>query len=255
MIMGAKLREGTGIYYPDMSRKEGGMFSRHAKWSPESRSEAESGVMDRRVFLKISAAGLAGVTLLGSLGSAGALVPEDPAPNSSLLAEFKEAAKEHGIPVELLMAMGWVNTRWEMPLPETNEYEKGNLHGWGSYGIMALVKNPFSDTLGDASRLTGIPEEKLKTDRAANIRGGAALLSASVGDRRPQELSGFFGAVAGRGRLNGKNYAAVAGIGGGELYAEQVFDVLNGGASEKIASGERLSIEGRSPTVRIGGGV
>ena len=55
--------------------------------------------------------------------------------------------------------------------------------------------------------------------------------------------------------MNGKNYAAVAGIGGGELYAEQVFDVLNSGASEKIASGERLSIEGRSSTVRIGGGV
>ena len=229
------------------------MFSRHTEWSPESRSEAESGVMDRRAFLKISAAGVAGVTLLGSLGSAGALVPEDPPPNSSVLAEFKEAAKEHGVPVELLMAMGWVNTRWEMPSPQVNEYEKGNLHGWGSYGIMALVKNPFSDTLGEASRLTGIPEEKLKTDRAANIRGGAALLDSSLGAQRPSRLGGFFGAVAGRGRASGKNYQAVAGIGGGKLYAEQVFEALQRGIpEEKLTSGERLSLEARSLTDRIG---
>jgi len=229
------------------------MFSRHTEWPPESRSEAESGVMDRRAFLKISAAGVAGVTLLGSLGSAGALVPEDPPPNSSVLAEFKEAAKDHGVPVELLMAMGWVNTRWEMPSPEANEYEKGDLHGWGSFGIMALVKNPFSDTLGEASRLTGIPEEKLKTDRAANIRGGAALLDSSLGAQRPSRLGGFFGAAAGRGRASGKNYQAVAGIGGGKLYAEQVFEALQRGVpEEKLKSGERLSLEARSLTDRIG---
>src|SRR3712207_2114984 len=223
-----------------MSRKEGGMCSRHAEWSPESRSEAESGVMDRRAFLKISAAGVAGVTLLGSLGSAGALVPEDPPANSSVLVEFKEAAKEHGVPVELLMAMGWVNTRWEMPSPEANEYEKGNLHGWGSYGIMALVKNPFSDTLGEASRLTGIPEEKLKTDRAANIRGGAALLAASRGPSDSAHPNAWYRAVAGRGLASGIDYAAVSGIGGGQLYAEQVFEVLQMGASATTLNGEHV---------------
>jgi hypothetical protein len=229
------------------------MSSRYTERPPESRPEAESGMIDRRAFLRISAAGLAGVALFGSSDSVGALVQKDPPPTSSLLAEFKEAAEKHDVPMALLMAMGYVNTRWEMPPPEVNEYQEGSLHGWGSYGIMALAKNPSSNTLGEASRLTGIPEEKLKTDRAANILGGAALLSASMGDRRPQGLLGFFGAVAGRGRSTGKNYAAVAGIGGGELYAEQVFQVLSTGASEKITSGERLSIEGRRSTVRNGG--
>ena len=229
------------------------MCSRHTEWSPESRSEAESGVMNRRAFLKISAAGVAGVTLLGSLGSARALVPEDPPPNSPVLVEFKEAAKDHGVPVELLMAMGWVNTRWEMPSPETNEYKKGDLHGWGSYGIMALVQNPFSDTLGEASGLTGIAEDELKTSRAANIRGGAALLASSLGAQRPSRLGGFFGAVAGRGWASGKNYQAVAGIGGGKLYAEQVFEALQRGVpQEKLKSGERLSLEAWSLTDRIG---
>ena len=140
-----------------------------------------------------------------------------------------------------------------MPPPEANEYERGDLHGWGSYGIMALVQNPYSDTLGEASRLTGISEEELKAERAANIRGGAALLASSVGTEEPSQLAGFFGAVAGRGRAPGKNYRAVAGVGGGELYAEQVFEALERGVpEEKLKSGERLSLQARSSTDRVG---
>jgi hypothetical protein len=155
--------------------------------------------------------------------------------------------------VELLMTMGWVNTRWEMPPPEANDFERGDLHGWGSYGIMALVQNPYSDTLGEASRLTGISEDELKADRAANIRGGAALLASSLGTENPSRLADFFRALAGRGHAPGKNYRAVAGVGGGELYAEQVFEALERGISEeKLKSGEQLSLQARSLTDRIG---
>ena len=231
------------------------MRSKHAGGTSRSDPESEPRALDRKAFLKLSGAGLAGVALLGSLGSARVLAQTRPEaqPRSSLVAEFRGAADEHGVPVELLMAMGWVNTRWEMTSPEANEYQKGDLHGWGSYGIMALVQNPFSDTLGEASKLAGIPEEELKTNRAANIRGGAALLASSIGQQKPSEPSGFFAAVAGRGRAPGRDYAAVAGIGGGGLYAEQVFDTLKRGVSEeKLKSGERLSLEAQSLTDRFG---
>jgi hypothetical protein len=223
--------------------------------SSRPRSDGELRTIDRKGFLRLSGAGLAGVVLLGSLDAARALAqtPPEPPTKTSLVAEFRRAAEEHGIPVELLMAMGWVNTRWEMPPPEANEYERGNLHGWGSYGIMALVQNPFSDTLGEASRLTGIPEVELKTNRAANIRGGAALLANSVGSEKPSRLAGFFGALAGRGRAPGRNYQAVAGVGGGELYAEQVFEALQRGVpEEKLKSGERLSLQAQSLSDGIG---
>lgn len=218
-------------------------------------SKEMSTAMDRRRFLKLSAAGLAGVALLGPAvtGRVQAQAVRGPSAGSGLMKEFEAAAGEYGVPVGLLLAMGYVNTRWEMPAPTSNEYEKGDLHGWGSYGIMALVQNPTSDTLGEASRLTGIPEEKLKTDRAANIKGGAALLAASTGRQKPQELRGFFGAVAGRGRAGGKNYKAVAGVGGGELYAEQVFEALKNGASEKTRAGEKISLAARRLDERIGG--
>ena len=41
---------------------------------------------------------------------------------------------------------------------------------------------------------------------------------------------------------NGKLYEAVAGIGGGELFAEQVFETLRKGASERIKSGEQVTL-------------
>jgi hypothetical protein len=232
-----------------------GMRAKHNEESSGQRSEGEVRAIDRKGFLKLSGAGLAGVVLLGSLSAPRALAQTSPEPptKASLAAEFREAAEEYGVPVELLLAMGWVNTRWEMPPPEANDYERGDLHGWGSYGIMALVQNPFSDTLGEASGLTGISEEDLKTDRASNIRGGAALLASSVGSEKPSRLADFFRALAGRGRAPGKDYQAVAGVGGGELYAEQVFDALERGIpEEKLESGERLSLRARSLTDGVG---
>ncbi len=209
------------------------MHSEHTRWSPEATPQASPRAMNRRDFLKLSGAGLASVALLGSVGTV--FAQEGPLPQSYLVAEFKAAAREYGVPIELLMAMGYVNTRWEMPPPEANVYVYGDLHGWGSYGIMALVQNPFSDTLGEASRLTGIPEEKLKWNRAANIRGGAALLAASQGPNKPSHLGGWYWAVAG-----GINYTAVSGIGSGELYAEQVFEVLQAGTSGTTFYGENV---------------
>jgi hypothetical protein len=206
---------------------------------------------DRRDFLKLSGCGLLGVVLLGSVGLGKVFAQAGSWPEPSLVAEFERAAGEYGVPVDLLIAMGYVNTRWEMPPPEANAYRRGDLHGWGSYGIMALVQNPYSDTLGEASMLTGVSQEVLKTDRAANIRGGAALLASAAGGYASGELSDYFGAVAGRGLGAGQSYTAVAGIGGGELYAEQVFETLRTGASKKMVSGETISLPLRVPGPRI----
>lgn len=215
---------------------------------PESAPVAESWAMDRRDFLKMSGAGLAGAALLGTLGSGASAKSASP----KLTAEFEDAADEYGVPAIILMAMGYINTRWAMPAPDTNEYRRGELHGWGSYGIMALVKNPFSDTLGEASRLTGISEERLKSDRRSNIRGGAALLAEALGTDQPTMLEGFRGAMSGRGKAGGKNYDAVAGVGSGELYADQVFEAVVNGASEMIR-GEEISLSASKLTSTVRG--
>lgn len=206
----------------------------------ESRSS-----MDRRRFLKLSGAGVAGAILLTTVGAGGVFAQSA----SGLKREFEEAAKEYKVPVEILLAMGYVNTRWEMPPPEASNFEDGELEGRGTYGIMALVRNPSADTLGDAARLTGIAEAKLKTDRRSNILGGAALLARSQGEK-PLKLNEWFGAVNGEGG-NGKTYDAVAGIGGGELYVDQVIETLRSGAEAKISTGETIVLPPQNPAARV----
>ncbi len=201
-----------------------------------------TGRMNRRRFLRLGGIGIAGTALFGVVGS-GSVLAQKPSPGSSLVEELEAAASEYGVPREVLLAMGYVNTRWEMPPPEASSYEPRSLHGWGGYGIMHLVRNPSTDTLGAASDLTGIPAEMLKTDRESNIRGGAALLAESRGGAKPARLGDWFGAVAGRARAPGRSFEAPSGIGGGELYAEQVFEVLKAGASATIRNGERITLE------------
>ena len=124
--------------------------------------------------------------------------------------------------------MGYVNTLWEMPPPEATDYESGDLHGRGTYGTMQLVRTPWKDELGVAADLTGLSEECLKRERTANAGGGAALLADIVGEKKPPELDGW--------------YEVVAEYGGNELYPQEVFGVLEDGASATISTGEDLNL-------------
>jgi hypothetical protein len=98
--------------------------------------------MHRRNFLRLSGTRLAGAVLLGS-ASARVLAQT----RTSLKSEFQSTAAKYEVPKELLMPMGCVNTRWEMPPPEASDYVPGDIHGRGAYGIMQLVQNPWEDTL------------------------------------------------------------------------------------------------------------
>jgi hypothetical protein len=126
------------------------------------------------------------------------------------------------------VAIGYVNTLWEMPPPQASDYVPGDLHGRGTYGIMQLVQTPWEDTLGRAANLTGLSEAKLKTVRAANVRGGAAVLADIQGASKPAELNGW--------------QEAVAEYGGGDLYAQEVYETLKSGAWATISTGESLQL-------------
>ena len=154
----------------------------------------------------------------------------------SLESEFEAAAREYQVPEGLLKAMGYVNTRWEMPPPGASDYEEsepreGEPEARGDYGIMQLTQNPSDNTLGKAAELTGLSEEELKTDRASNIRGGAALLAQIQGEEKPSDINGW--------------YDAVAEYGDGALYADPVYEALKSGASLEISTGEKITLEAR----------
>ncbi|HEY6714150.1 MAG TPA: N-acetylmuramoyl-L-alanine amidase [Rubrobacter sp.] len=186
-------------------------------------SEDRFTTMNRRDFLRLGGAGLAGATLLGTAG--GRVLAQT---KSSLEARFETAARKYKVPVELLLAMGYYNTLWEMPPPSASAYRKGDPEGRGDYGIMQLTQNPSRNTLGKAAKLTGLSEDRLKNDRSANIEGGAAFLSDLVGKTRPKRLDGWQKALT--------QYADT------NLYASQVYGVLRGGASLTISTGERLKL-------------
>src|ERR671917_2554139 len=179
--------------------------------------------INRRDFLRLGGTGLAGAVLLGTAG--GRVLARE---GSSLKSEFEAAAEEYEVPVELLMAMGYVNALWEMPPPEASAYEEGDLHGRGAYGIMQLLQNPSRDTLGRAARLTGLSEQELKNSRKANVRGGAAVLADIQGANKPAGLNGW--------------QEAVADYGDTELYAQEVYETLESGASLTNSSGETIEL-------------
>ncbi|MGI9048917.1 MAG: N-acetylmuramoyl-L-alanine amidase [Rubrobacteraceae bacterium] len=158
------------------------------------------------------------VAVFGLVGSGGSVSAQEG--DGTLDDQLTSAASKYGVPKELLSAMGYANTRWEMPPPSTTDYEKGDIDGRGDYGIMALKKNPSQDTLAKASQLTGIPEDKLKTDQAANIEGGAAVLADLQGSNKPSDINGW--------------YDAVSRYGGGALYANQVYQTLKDGAKATV---------------------
>jgi hypothetical protein len=179
--------------------------------------------IDRRDFLRLGGTGLVGAVLLGS--ASGRVLAQT---KTSLRSEFASAAARYKVPKELLMAMGYVNTLWEMPPPEASDYVPGDLHGRGAYGIMQLVQTPWENTLGRAAMLTGLSEERLKTVRPANVRGGAAVLADMMGRDKPSDLNGW--------------YEALGEYGGGDLYAQEVFETLKSGASATISTGGRLEL-------------
>ncbi len=205
-------------------------------------SVATPSPMSRGSFLKLTGAGVAGVFALGIMGSSVVFA------QTQLRGEFEAAAEKYNVPVELLLAMGYVNTRWEMPSPAASDFEEGELHGTGLYGIMALVQNPSADTLGEAATLTDISEDELKNNRESNILGGAALLAKSQGEK-PFKLGEWLGAVNGDGG-NGRAYDAIGGIGGGDLYVDQVLDTLKSGAEAEISTGEKIVLAPQNPAAR-----
>ncbi|MBB2911453.1 N-acetyl-anhydromuramyl-L-alanine amidase AmpD [Streptosporangium becharense] len=116
-------------------------------------------------------------------------------------ADFAGAAREYGVPESVLLAVSYLESRWDgnAGLPSVSagygpmhlvdgRAEPGRPHGAGEdrrgdetrphvARVPRTAVTPPEDTLGRAAELTGIPAEVLREDPSANIRGGAALLA------------------------------------------------------------------------------
>ena len=146
-------------------------------------SENRFTTMNRRDFLRLGGAGLAGATLLGTAGGLGS--GTDGIFSGGTVRDRQKVQGSGGVaPV-----MGYYNTLDACRSPPA--LWKGDPEGRSDYGMMQLTQNPSRNTLGKAAKLTGLSEARLKNDRSANIEGGAALLSNLVGKTKPKSLDGW----------------------------------------------------------------
>ncbi len=113
---------------------------------------------------------------------------------SPLEATFEAAAAEYQVPVAVLKAIGYVETR----LGRT-----GGASMTGGWGVMHLVERDDWNMLERAAARTGVDPARLKVDPHANIRGAAAVLRdladqsfRQYGDLSPNDPADFFHAVS-----------------------------------------------------------
>ena len=147
---------------------------------------------------------------------------------------FESAARDFDVPRDLLVAIAFVETRFN---DRSGKPSQDN-----GYGLMHLVENPQTQTLAAAARSIDKPANILKTDVAQNIRGGAAILR-SYADQQGLDASArkdpaeWYLVVA---RYSNAGSDEVA-----SLYADEVFGVLSRGLNIVTKQGETISIAAR----------
>ncbi|MFD9497727.1 N-acetylmuramoyl-L-alanine amidase [Streptomyces sp. NPDC060035] len=184
------------------------------------------------------------VTLLAFTGQpAGVAAPADPGPvgNGTMNRAFARATSAYQVPRDLLTAVGYGETHLD-------DHEGKPSHA-GGYGVMHLVSNPRRTTLELAAELTGEPAHALRTESAANIRGGAAVL---------RHYADELGLSAKDRRDVGKWYPVIARYSGAEddrtarLYADTVYAILAQGVLAETDGGERVSVKRQHVTPALG---
>lgn len=102
---------------------------------------------------------------------------------ASYIPMFEQAyARYPQIPRGVLEALAYTKTRWNPVASEANDSDRESAHMAPAYGVMALFEGdaPFVNQLEQASALTGLSVEQLKSDTQANILGAAALLARDI---------------------------------------------------------------------------
>ncbi|GGU56809.1 amidase [Streptomyces daghestanicus] len=202
----------------------------------------------------------------------GAAPPTGPAPAPDRLQRaFAAAAREYRVPPSVLLGVSYLQSRWDA--------HGGAPSVTGGYGPMHLTdaraalarasshhdagaEDPRGDdarpalrpaagpaapalparltTLPTAARLTGLSAEALRTDPAANVAGGAALLAAAqrtLGEPPSADPADWYGAVA---RFSGADDTATAAA-----YADDVYAVIRSGERRVTDAGQRVELAAR----------
>ncbi|MEU6201800.1 N-acetylmuramoyl-L-alanine amidase [Streptomyces sp. NPDC047061] len=184
--------------------------------------------------------------VLALLPSGAQAQPGTPRP-SGAQADFTAAAVKYDVPVGVLMGVTREESGWQSHpgYSDKGGYGLGNLTdvttgmlvdgaagAGGRADLSELVNRPGMHTLRTASKLTGIPASRLKTDAGANLEGTAALLASyqkTLTGGLSENPSDWTAAVARYSRLTDEKAATG--------YVDDVFGTIASGAEQKTADG------------------
>ena len=188
----------------------------------------------------------------GSIGLAAARAHPGMAASGHRMALMRAAAREFRVPVRLLLAISYNESRWERQgdAPSVD----------GGYGLMDLTARTFPagnggtgpsgpiprlitlgrahDTLGQAARLLHVSAGTVKDSEWQNVRGAAAVLARYArsleGGVLPASLGGWYGAVA--------EYSGPATAQTARQFADDVYATLRKGASLTTTDGQVMNL-------------
>ncbi|WP_462409480.1 N-acetylmuramoyl-L-alanine amidase [Neobacillus sp. Marseille-QA0830] len=174
---------------------------------------------------------------------------ETVSPTEVSQAVFENAAKEFGVPVNVLMAVSYNESRWEQ--------HEGRSE-MGGYGVMNLVESDHDlsargdetvtgtssvsdeqgeDMLGHAAQILNADSSSLKNDPEQNIRGGAALLAEYAKETTgelPSNAADWYGAIV---KYSGTDIAETA-----TEFADGVYATIQSGQEKATENGNKLQL-------------
>ncbi|MFJ1895427.1 N-acetylmuramoyl-L-alanine amidase [Streptomyces sp. NPDC088115] len=194
---------------------------------------------------------------------------------ASLQTRFEDAAREFGVPRNVLMAVSYRQTLWES--------HDGEPSTSGAYNVMGLTRVTEDDigqptdaerlahlnlsgdpavmrhfdagralrtlpervdtgaaglhTLDEAAKLIGRPAGSVRADSAQSVRAGAALLA-----KYQREATGSLPEDPGQWYPAVARYSQAPDTKGARLFADRVFETVRSGESRLTADGQRLSL-------------
>ncbi|AVF22071.1 N-acetyl-anhydromuranmyl-L-alanine amidase [Paenibacillus larvae subsp. larvae] len=152
-------------------------------------------------------------------GAVSAAKPDQRYKPGPLYQYFVTASETYQVPLKLLLAVGYAETRWD---------DHGGLPSqMNSFGIMHLADNPENQTLLQASRLLDTSPSVLQKDKEQNILGAAAVLADIAkdehGGKLPASLADWYTATAKYSSIVDKRLA--------REYADEIYRIMNRGVS------------------------
>ncbi|MFI6324011.1 N-acetylmuramoyl-L-alanine amidase [Nonomuraea sp. NPDC050556] len=179
---------------------------------------------------------------------------------------FAQAAEQYKVPESVLLGVSYLESRWDahagmpsndagfgpMHLTDAAAFTGGNHHAEGEEDARGDESRPLAvptqtaqtqeipaslRTMEKAAELTGESHETLRTDPAANIRGGAALLAdyqKALGAPLSDDPGQWYGAVA--------KYSGATEESAAKFFADEVYDTIKQGVTRKTDDGQQVSL-------------